>query len=431
MIKAFTNSWALFLGIFLLMIGNGVQGTLLGIRGGMEGFSTFHLSLVMSAYFAGYLGGSQLAPSLIRRVGHVRVFAALGSFISAVLILYPAITEPWAWIVLRMIFGFCMCGVYVTAESWLNSGATNDMRGQTLSIYLVVQMAGLTAAQALPGFGDPSGFILFVIPSVLVSISFAPILLSVAPTPPFASAKRMRIIDLFRLSPLGCVGVMLMGLVYSAMYGMAAVYATQMGFSVGQVSTFIAAIFLGGLIFQFPIGWLSDRLDRRMLILAAAAASVVFALAETFGIGYVGTLVAVFLLGGVTNPLYGLILAHTNDFLEYDDMASASGQLLFLNGAAAVAGPILAGLVMNRIGPSGFFIYIAVVMAVLAIYAAYRMTQRRAPKSENTGDYAPVLPTASVMTMEAAQEGYGDEEGDLNSPLSEDTDPEEDEDIAT
>lgn len=418
MVQAFANSWALLLGVFLLMIGNGIQGTLLGIRGDMEGFSTLELSFVMSAYFAGFLGGSQLAPELIRRVGHIRVFAALGSFISAVLILYPSITEPWAWIALRMIFGFCMCGVYVTAESWLNSSSTNELRGQTLSLYLIVQMAGITAAQALPALGDPSGFMLFVIPSVLVSISFAPILLSVTPTPPFGTAKRMAMRDLFEVSPLGSVGVLIMGGVYSALFGMASVFGTQAGFSIAQISTFIAAIYIGGLVFQFPIGWLSDRIDRRVMIFFTAAAAACFAALPIIGVSYVYTVGAAFLLGGCTNPLYGLLLSHTNDFLEQEDMASASGQLLFLNGSSAVVGPVVTGLAMNVFGPNGFYVYLTVILASLAVYAAYRMTQRPAPKSGDVGEFASVLPTASVMTMEA----YGDYDDGSAEPATSATD---------
>ena len=190
MIAVLGSAWALFLGMGLLMVGNGMQGTLLGVRGEIEGFSTFSLSLVMSAYFLGFLGGSRMAPEMIRRVGHVRVFAALASFISAVLILFPSITEPWAWIALRIVIGFCFSGVYVTAESWLNNATTSENRGQALSVYMIVQMSGIVAAQALLVTGDPSGFILFVIPSVLVSMSFAPILLSITPTPP--STRRPR-----------------------------------------------------------------------------------------------------------------------------------------------------------------------------------------------------------------------------------------------
>ncbi|MFT6452601.1 MAG: MFS family permease, partial [Halocynthiibacter sp.] len=162
MLQVLKSAWPLLLGMMLLMVGNGMQGTLLGVRGGIEEFSTFSMSVVMSAYFVGFLGGSRLAPEMIRRVGHVRVFAALGSFISAVLILYPTVTEPWAWSILRVVIGFSFSGVYVTAESWLNNAASNQNRGKALSLYMMVQMIGIIAAQGILAVGEPSGYILFV-----------------------------------------------------------------------------------------------------------------------------------------------------------------------------------------------------------------------------------------------------------------------------
>ena len=200
MLLVLRNSWALLLGIMLLMVGNGLQGTLLGVRGEIEGFSTFEMSVVMSAYFAGFLIGSRMGSEMIRRVGHIRTFAALGSVISAVLILYPVLTDPIAWTVLRLIIGACFAAVYVTAESWLNNAATNETRGQTLSVYLVVQMVGIVAAQMLLNLGDPSDYFLFVVLSVLVSLSFAPILLSVTPTPAFETAKPMSLMEVLKIS---------------------------------------------------------------------------------------------------------------------------------------------------------------------------------------------------------------------------------------
>jgi MFS family permease len=361
----------------------------------------------MSAYFLGFLGGSRMAPEMIRRVGHVRVFAALGSFISAVLILYPAITDPWAWTLLRVIIGFCFSGVYVTAESWLNNAATNETRGQALSLYMIVQMAGIVAAQGLLTLGDPSGFILFIIPSVLVSISFAPILLSVSPTPPFETTKPMSIRALYHVSPLGCVGAFLLGGVYSALFGMAAVYGTQSGLSVAQISAFVAAIYVGGLLMQFPIGWMSDRMDRRQLILGTAVLGCIGALAGLmFESRFSVLLGAMFVVGGTSNPLYALIIAYTNDFLEHEDMAAASGGMIFLNGVGAVAGPLITGWIMGYAGPSGFFLFLAALLGSLAAYAAYRMTQRRAPLVSETGTYSPVLPSATSVAVEAAQEVF-------------------------
>ncbi|MEM7211933.1 MAG: MFS transporter, partial [Pseudomonadota bacterium] len=177
MLTAIRNSWALLFGMTLLMIGNGLQGTVLGVRGDAEGMSPSVLGFVMSAYFLGFLGGTQVTPYLLRKVGHVRVFAALASMISAAFILYAAVVDPIAWFLMRVMVGFCLSGVYVVAESWLNDGATNETRGQTMSAYIFAQMLGIIVAQALLNVADPGGYDLFVIMSVLVSISFAPILL--------------------------------------------------------------------------------------------------------------------------------------------------------------------------------------------------------------------------------------------------------------
>ena len=242
MLLVMQGSWALLLGMLFLQLGNGLQGTLLGVRGELENFSTFEMSVVMSAYFVGFLGASRLVPRLIRRVGHVRVFAALASFISAILILYPLLVNPWIWTAGRVIIGFCFCGVYITAESWLNNAATNENRGQLLSSYMVVQMAGIVAAQLLLLAGDPGGFELFVLISVLVSISFAPILLSITPTPAFEATKPMSIRELFSTSPLGCVGMFFLGGIFSAQFGMAPVFGTQAGLSLSEIFNFCCCI---------------------------------------------------------------------------------------------------------------------------------------------------------------------------------------------
>ena len=404
MLLVMQGSWALLLGMLFLQLGNGLQGTLLGVRGELENFSTFQMSIVMSAYFVGFLGASRLVPELIRRVGHVRVFAALASFISAVLILYPLLVNPWIWAAGRVIIGFCFCGVYITAESWLNNAATNENRGQLLSSYMVVQMAGIVAAQLLLLVGDPGGFELFVLISVLVSISFAPILLSITPTPAFEATKPMSIKELFSTSPLGCVGMFFLGGVFSAQFGMAPVFGTNAGLTLSEISIFVAAFYIGAMVFQFPIGWLSDRMDRRILIVATSAvgfiAAIFAVMVEDIFIVFV---VSAFFIGGMSNPLYSLLIAYTNDFLELEDMASASGGLLFLNGLGAISGPIITGYLMTKMGSQGFFIILATLLGLLTVYGFFRMTQRGI-SDVDTSSYATVLPTASVVAVEIAQE---------------------------
>ena len=405
MLQVLRSAWALLLGLMLLMLGNGIQGTLLGVRGQIEGFSTFEMSIVMSAYFLGFLGGSRLAPEMIRRVGHVRVFAALGSFISAVLILYPTFAHPIAWTLERVIIGFCFSGVYVTAESWLNNAATNENRGKALSLYMLVQMIGIIAAQGLLLVGDPSGYVLFVIPSVLVSIAFAPILLSISPTPAFETTKPMSLRQLYGISPLSCVGVFLLGGAFSAQFGMAAVYGAAAGMSLPQISLFIATFYVGATVVQFPLGWLSDRMDRRRLIMIVAAVGGIGGVIGMLLGGFFSMLlVAAFIVGGMSNPLYSLLISYANDFLDREDMAAASGGMIFMNGLGAISGPLLTGWMIESFGPSGFWLFIAALLLAMAGYAAYRMTQRPAPSVDETSAYAPVLMSASPVAVEVAQE---------------------------
>ncbi len=407
MIQVLSSAWALLLGMGLLMVGNGLQGTILGVRGEIEGFSTLQMSFVMSAYFVGFLGGSRLAPEMIRRVGHVRVFAALASFISAVMIMYPMLTDPIAWSLGRVVIGFCFSGVYVTAESWLNNAASNENRGQALSLYMIVQMTGIVTAQALLLIGDPAGYETFVIASILVSVSFAPILLSISPTPAFDTTKPMTLRKLMETSPLGCVGMFLLGGIFSAQFGMSAVYGAQAGLSLVEISTFVAAFYVGAVLLQYPVGWLSDRMDRRILILAVSVVGGCGALVGMFfGATFPILMVGAFFIGGMTSPLYSLLIAYTNDYLEYDDMSAASGGLVFINGMGAIAGPLITGWLMGTgvLGPAGFFLFIATLMFAMAIYALYRMTQRAYVPVDETGSIAPIMPTSSPVALEVAQE---------------------------
>ncbi len=406
MFQVLSRSWALLLGMMLLMVGNGLQGTLLGVRGGIEGFSTFDMSIVMSAYFAGFLGGSRLAPEMIRRVGHVRVFAALASFISAILILYPAFAHPVAWALGRVVIGFCFSGVYVTAESWLNNSADNTNRGKTLSVYMIVQMFGIVCAQVLLVMGDAGGYALFIVASVLVSISFAPILLSISPTPAFETTKPMPLKTLIKTSPLGCFGMFLLGGVFSAQFGMSAVYGMAAGLTIVQISMFVSSIYVGALLMQYPIGWFSDYIDRRVVILIVAAVGGVMSLAGFLFDHYFGVLLVVaFVIGGTSNPLYSLLIAYTSDYLEADDMAAASGGLIFINGMGAIMGPLVTGWMMDVFGTQAFFMVIAVLMLTLTGYAGYRMTQRSRDGIED-GAYAAVMPSASPVAVEVASEYY-------------------------
>ena len=403
MFQVFSGVWALLLGILLIMLGNGMHFTLIGLRGGVEGFSALELSIVTSGYFVGFLSGARYTPVLIRRVGHVRVFAALGSFMSGALIAFPLLAEPWAWTILRILIGFCMSGIYVAAESWLNNAATNENRGKVLSAYMIAQTLGIIGAQGLLSLGDAATSVLFICASILVSISFGPILLSAVPVPAAEVSRPMSLRELFLSSPLGTVGIFLLGAVYATQSGMGAVFGSELGLGAGQIALFVAMLFAGALLLQYPIGWLSDRMDRRKLIFGASVLGAGFCV-----LGFVTEgafwfmMLSAFFAGGVTTPLYALFLAYTNDTLPPEDMAAASGGLGFTFGLGAIFGPMATGAAMEQLGPMAFWLAMGVTFAAIALFALYRMTQRAAPLATETDSYLGVLPTSSAVAVEAA-----------------------------
>ena len=403
MIQVLASVWALLLGIVLIMLGNGMHFTLIGLRGGIEDFSSAELAIVTSGYFMGFLSGARFTPALIRRVGHVRVFAALGSFMSAGLIAFPLLAEPWAWTVLRLLVGFCMSGIYVTAESWLNDAATNENRGKVLSAYMIAQTLGIIGAQGLLTLGDAATAGLFIVASILVSISFAPILLSASRTPVTEVARPMPMRKLFKGSPLGTVGIFLLGSVYATQSGMGAVFGSQIGMPADQIALFVAMLFAGALVLQYPIGWLSDRMDRRKLIFGAATlGATACAVGWVTGGGPWFLMAAAFLAGGVTTPLYALFLAYTNAFLSAEDMPAASGGLVLTFGVGAIMGPLATGWAMQQLGPFAFWLVLGATFAAIALYALYRMTQRPGVPVNETESYLGVLPTASPVAVESA-----------------------------
>ncbi len=403
MVKVFSGVWPLLLGILLIMLGNGMHFTLIGLRGGIEGFSAAELAIVTSGYFLGFLSGARITPVMIRNVGHVRVFAALGSFMSAGLVAFPLLTEPWAWTILRILIGFCMSGIYVAAESWLNNAATNETRGKVLSAYMIAQTLGIIGAQGLLTLGDAATSVLFICASILVSISFAPILLSATPVPAAEVARAMPLRKLFTGSPLGTVGIFLLGSIYATQSGMGAVFGSQIGLTAAQIALFVAMLFAGALVLQYPIGWLSDRMDRRKLIFGASAIGVVFCtLGWATAGGFWFLMVSAFFAGGVTTPLYALFLAYTNDSLATEDMPAASGGLVFTFGLGAIIGPLVTGWAMEGLGPFAFWLVLGGTFLAIAVYALYRMTQRASTPAAETDSYLGVLPTASPVAVEAA-----------------------------
>jgi MFS family permease len=420
MIAAISSAWALFLGMGLLMTGSGLLGTLLGVRATFEGFGTTVTGLLMSAYFLGFLAGSTLTPGLVARVGHVRVFGALASLASSAVLIHAVQVDPVTWTAMRILFGFCYAGLYVVAESWLNEISTNRTRGQILSIYMIISMGGMAIGQGLLNTADPESTRLFIVISVLVSVALVPMLLSGVSTPPIRPAAGMPIRELYRISPLGIVGMMVGVAAWASFFSMGAVYAAQIGLSVAEISAFMAAMLIGAVVLQWPIGRLSDIFDRRTVFaitaLLVAVASGLIAFAEDGPRLWLYLAAALF--GGVAVPLYSLAVAHTNDYLEPHQIVAASGTLVLMAGIGATTGPIGAALLMDWIGPDGLLLWCALTSTGISLFALWRMTQRAAKPLEEQGTYVglPVRPTPQTV---AWVEGTGDAAAENPLPAAE------------
>ncbi len=330
----------------------------------------------MASYYVGFLLGSRIAPKTMERVGHVRVFAALASLASASPLVHSVFVDPLLWGAMRFVFGFCMAGLYVVAESWLNQAATNQTRGRLLSVYMLVMMGGLGAGQFLIGIAAPTGFKLFVLASLLVSLAVVPISLSQGKAPAFHAPETLSATKLWQLAPLGVVGGIGAGLTSGALVGIGPVYATRVGFSSTEVAWVIGAALAGSLLWQWPIGLMSDRVPRRraVLLIAALGALVAAAGAQSSTPSLRDLLVVMFFLGGLTFPMYSVVLSHINDIISYNQAVAASSLYVFVSGLGAIAGPLLAALALEGIGVPGFFVVIGGAHALVAIYTLFRIT---------------------------------------------------------
>lgn len=410
MFNVIKGSWALLLGMFMLMIGNGLQANILALRGAEEGFSQSIMGFVMSAYFAGFFIGSRVTTELIRRVGHVRVFAAFASFISAAFIIFPLFPNPYVWIACRVIIGLSFAGVYIVSESWLNNSAENGQRAQVLSIYSMVQMIGLIVSGWMILLAPAGGFELFVIMSILVSFSFAPILLSGEKAPVFESTGALSMREMAKASPLGVVVVFAVGGLFALQFTMIGQFTVAKGLSSGELAMIFTAIYVGGMILQMPIGQLSDKIDRRIVIIGIC----IFG-AASLGIGLIFSshfyvlLAMSFILGGLTNPLYSVAVAYVNDRVEWDKMAAASAGMMFINGLGAIGMPIIAGFLMATLGADVFWMMLIAIFLMLATFGLYRMTVREAVAEDVSAIYATMTPGSSPVMMEVTQEMVSDE----------------------
>ena len=374
MLAAATLAWPLLLGMAMLMLGNGLQGTLLGVRATSAGFTPRVTGLVMAGYFAGFFAGSLLAPPAIASVGHLRVFAALTAFGSAAILVHSVFVEPWLWGAMRLVTGFSYAGIYIVAESWLNERVTNEHRGGLLSVYMVITYLGMGGGQLLLNMADPDAHDLFILVSVLVSLASVPILLTVTRLPEHGRRERLGPLALLRVSRLGTLGCLFTGVAQGALFAMGAVYGRGIGLTVAQVSLLMATVILGGAVAQWPLGMASDRLDRRRVIVAVAFAGVVAAGAAVLvqAVSFAALLAAMALVGAACLTLYSLFNAHTNDRLRQEHRVAASSGLILFFGIGAVLGPPAGGWLMARAGPSGLLLFIGAMLALTGAFALYR-----------------------------------------------------------
>jgi len=397
--------WPLFAGLALLLLGNGLQGSLLGLRASMSGFETGVTGAIMACYYVGFLFGSWFTPRLLRRVGPIRVFAALASLVSFVPLAHALFVDPLVWALVRMIAGAGMVGIFIIAESWLNGEATNANRGRLLSIYIIVCQVSMAGGQFLLGVADPLGFELFVLVSALCSLAVVPIALSRRSAPRYEqAAPRIAFGELLHRIPLTLVGVLLISLSYGAFYGMGAVYALQSGLDRSQIASFMAAAILGSVVMQWPIGMLSDRMDRRRLILWLCTVVAGVALLLVLVPPGVPALIylLMFVYGGLSFPLYAVFLALAGDYLHGDELVGACSKILLVNGVGSAMGPLLVAWLMHAVSSDAYLVFIALVHAATGLVVLRHLLRVRAPVLEQPAHYAPVTPQSSVVATEMA-----------------------------
>lgn len=366
------------LSFWLLLVANGMFNTLLSLRGKMEGFSTETIGFVMAGFFLGLLLGSTYAMRVVAAVGHIRSFAAFASIMSVAVLGHVLWIDPVVWFAFRTVAGFCMAGMLMVVESWINENADNNTRGQILSLYMMINYLGSGLGQFMITVADPAQFQLFVIASMIFSVALVPILLTRSGSPKPSSPKPMNPRALYRISPVGYLGTICAGMLGSSINGMGPIFASDSGLPIVGVSTFMACVILGGMALQFPIGRLSDRFDRRT-ILAFVAFSTVLAAAGIIWVldmPPIWLFVAAAIYGGFSYTLYPLSSAQVNDLADPDRMVQISAGLLLAYGVGASMGPIAASQMMGQFGPPGMFIWNGGMVAALGIFTAYRMVRR-------------------------------------------------------
>lgn len=393
MIQVIVSLFSLLLGTAVLLIGMGALGTLLGIRAGIEQFTTPVTGVVMAGYFLGFIVGSYLCPPLIHRVGHIRAFAVMAAVTTAVALAHGLLVHPVSWFVLRVINGACMMGLYMSVESWLNAITPNERRGQVFAVYMATTLLAMAAGQYLILVGEITSMMPFALAAIFLALALVPIALTRIGQPVPVSVPRVSVRSLYHNAPVGAVGALFAGLSAGAFWGMGPLFAHRIGLDPGGVAMFMSAAIVGGAMLQWPIGRLSDHTDRRRVLAVVCIGGAVAALVA-YGMALAipeALFVAAFIYGGFAFTIYSLTVAHTNDHMDKDHVLEATRTLLLLHGVGAVIGPALAGVLMDALGPGSLLLYFAAVLGMLALYVFYRMQVR-----------IPVIPAEPFKPMTGA-----------------------------
>ena len=397
--KIFKNSWALFLGYTVLIIAHGLQGNLLGVRAVLENFNIIATGALMSGYFIGYFVGANSVPGLVSKVGHIRVFAAFASMASLSILFHAIVVNPYAWILGRFITGFSIIGIFIVVESWLNDRATNKTRGKVLSIYMIITFIGLGLGVLLLNFSNPKQYEPFILVSLLLSIALVPILLTKRKAPTFKKISSIKIKELYKISPLATFSMFCCGFIHPVIFTLGAVYGTLMNFSILEISLYLFLITISGAVFQWPIGYLSDLFDRRLIIIITALLGALFAILCFFSVSISPDFINlssdwkiifqhianhrlffyifISLYAGMSLPLFSLNLAYINDFLPKEKFVSAGAGMQLIFGLSAMFAPFACSFFMKQLGPNGLFVFLFIFQTAIGLFGIYRMTKRR------------------------------------------------------
>ena len=417
--KEVKKSWALFIGIGVMMIAHGLQMQLMGIRSVLEDFSVFTTGIFMSGYYVGYFIGSRTTPNFVSKVGHIRVFAAFASLASLSALVAVVYVNPFMWTISRFITGISLVSCYVVTESWLNDRATNKNRGQLLSAYMMVIYFGLAVGMLLLNLNEPKDYEPFILVSVLLSIALVPILLTKRPAPKFKKIETISIKELYKISPLGTFSSFMTGVIHAAFFSLISVYATLAKLTLLETSVLLFIATIAGVLGQGPIGYLSDKYDRRRVIILTTLGSSGLAFLSIltandplqniyymneFGFRKIIFFLAVGLYSSLCLPLFSLNLAHTNDFVPKSKFVAAGGGLQLIFGVGAISGPILCSLFMSWFGLNGFFVFLILTHALIGGFGLYRMRVRETvdnPESTFTPVPATITPAGLELDPDA------------------------------